>query len=490
MKLSTTCWYVVGTTVLLMLDSSSFVLAKIENDCAAIDKQKIDKKTCNENKECMVEQNICVSAAVVVMLKNKCKAIKGKNTDEKTCTKNKKCEVDVVKNKCVTLTTSAPTVTPRGACVNEPRYLFENERDGSCEEFATKQKNCKKKDRRRPEPNEVAIFCPLQCNAECATQSPSEAPTNYPTTSPSASPTNFPTTAPSAAPTNTPSASPSAAPTVSTAPSSSPTKFRGQCENLEGYKFENKKGKTCQKYAGITIKSNGTLKDNSKNCNKKDKKKNQRKVKIFCPQQCAKDCFTASPSRSPTVLRGTCENKEGYTFENTKQSCQQLVGGIGVPTQACQIQDPENQNQTIEFFCPQQCKAECATASPSTSSSAPPSSTPTISPTLRPTNVPTPAPTPSPTPRPTPAPTRSPTPRPTLRPSPRPTQRPTPRPVPNPTPRPTPRPTPNPTPSFPTYFPTVTPYPTFYPTVTFAPSDTFAPSRTHPPSLTAMPTFF
>ena len=82
---------------------------------------------------------------------------------------------------------------------------------------------------------------------------------------------------------------------VSSSPSSTPTEFRGICENLEGYSFENKgEKKGCQKFCGIMTNKNGKMKHNKKSCNKKDKKKQNRKVKVFCLQQCDKDCFTSS----------------------------------------------------------------------------------------------------------------------------------------------------------------------------------------------------
>ena len=113
------------------------------------------------------------------------------------------------------------------------------------------------------------------------------------------------TSAPSDSPSNDPTSAPSDAP--STSPSSLPKKFRGNYENLEGYKFYNNgKGKSCQKFVCDTTQ------DNKKKCNKKDENKNQRKVKVVCPQQCDKDCVTSFPSTSPTVPRGDCDNKEGY----------------------------------------------------------------------------------------------------------------------------------------------------------------------------------
>merc|ERR1712238_632718 len=108
---------------------------------------------------------------------------------------------------------------------------------------AIRKNRCNTKDQTK-DMKKVKVFCPQQCKKQCVTNSPT----------------------------------------------TSPTEFRGKCENLEGYKFENKKKKTCQKFVG----------KDRKQCNNKDKKNGDKKVKVFCPLQCDKRCATNSPTASPS----------------------------------------------------------------------------------------------------------------------------------------------------------------------------------------------
>ena len=68
MKLST-FWFV-GTTTILLLDSSSFALAakKIRNKCDAIGegKGKVELSDCEENEECEVKKNKCMNADTTI----------------------------------------------------------------------------------------------------------------------------------------------------------------------------------------------------------------------------------------------------------------------------------------------------------------------------------------------------------------------------------------------------------------------------------------
>jgi len=115
MKLST-FWFV-GTTTILLLDSSSFALAakKIRNKCDAIGegKGKIERLACEENEECEVKNNKCKNAKPAAKkIMNKCDAIgEGKGKVELSdCEENEECEVK--KNKCMNADTTIqwPTV--------------------------------------------------------------------------------------------------------------------------------------------------------------------------------------------------------------------------------------------------------------------------------------------------------------------------------------------------------------------------------------------
>ena len=209
------------------------------------------------------------SVVLGAKIKNTCDAFRRKRISEKKCTKNQECEVK--NNKCVTVAVSTPLIKNKCEAI-----LGEN----------IKEKKCIKNKK-----------CEVQKN-KCVTLTTS-------------SPTGAPTFAPTFAPSDAPSIS----------PSSLPTKFRGNCKNLEGYKFyKNGRGKSCQKFVGDTTK------DNKKNCNKKDENKNQRRVKVFCPQQCGKDCVTSSPSTSPSAPKTTvCDSISYQEVNKLKKSSIEII---------------------------------------------------------------------------------------------------------------------------------------------------------------------
>ena len=95
MKFST-IWFV-GTTTILLLDSSSSVYAaKIKNKCNAIGdgKGKIDKSDCEDNEKYEIKKNKCKNAKPAKypckgMSKSQCK----KDEAKKECKFNKKKEM-------------------------------------------------------------------------------------------------------------------------------------------------------------------------------------------------------------------------------------------------------------------------------------------------------------------------------------------------------------------------------------------------------------
>jgi len=112
----------------------------------------------------------------------------------------------------------------------------------------------------------------------------------------------------------------------------------GKCDNKSGYFFEGNKEKGCDWAA----------EDAKKRCRKRDKKRNFRKVKVFCPSVCKKTC--------------KCDNEPGYFFEgNEEQGCDWVAEDA---KKRCKKKDKQRSKKKLKVFCPIVCNKSCATNSP------------------------------------------------------------------------------------------------------------------------------
>eukprot|EP00751_Fragilariopsis_kerguelensis_P014999 CAMPEP_0170780134 /NCGR_PEP_ID=MMETSP0733-20121128/13392_1 /TAXON_ID=186038 /ORGANISM="Fragilariopsis kerguelensis, Strain L26-C5" /LENGTH=215 /DNA_ID=CAMNT_0011123863 /DNA_START=80 /DNA_END=723 /DNA_ORIENTATION=+ len=145
MKLST-FWFA-GTTTILLLDSSSFVLAakKIRNKCDAIGegKGKIEQSVCEENEECAVKNNRCKNAKrAAKKIRNKCDAIgegKGK-IEQSVCEENEECAVK--NNRCKNAKRAAKKIRNICDAIGEGKGKVELSDCEENEECEVKNNNC------------------------------------------------------------------------------------------------------------------------------------------------------------------------------------------------------------------------------------------------------------------------------------------------------------------------------------------------------------
>lgn len=115
---------------------------------------------------------------------------------------------------------------------------------------------------------------------------------------------------------------------------------RGECENYYGYKYKNKKRKTCGKW----------VKEDRSTCDLIDTSKDDKPVSFFCPEQCDSSCIipTESPTQAPTA---NCEDTVGFLFEGQAgQDCDTWVRD-----------DPETRcsDESISAACPSVCSEDC-----------------------------------------------------------------------------------------------------------------------------------
>merc|ERR1711865_1086536 len=245
-----------------------------------------------------------------------------------------------------------PTVM-RGECENLDSFRFKGNPSLTCDSYVARRPNVRCKEDQPGTGKQVKYFCPAVCKNKCKkTGSPTATPTATPTSSPSASPTlsGVPSSSPSLTPSGVPSSSPSLTPsgvlssspsfdpsglpsfgpsltpslrpsssptlTTSGVPSSSPsfdpsgapsgapssipsevpsglpTVMRGECENLDSFRFKGNPSLTCDSY--VARRPNVRCKEDQPGTGKQ--------VKYFCPAVCKRKCKkTGSPTATPTA---------------------------------------------------------------------------------------------------------------------------------------------------------------------------------------------
>jgi trypsin len=189
------------------------------------------------------------------------------------------------------------------------------------------------------------------------TNKPSSSPTNNPSSSPTSNPSKNPSSSPTSNPSNNPSSSPTTNPTnnLSSSQTNKPTAkppleicpVRGACEDVKGYTW---KGKTCAQLK-------------RKHCRKPSKMNDGKKVRFYCPSLCLPEECSNDPTGLPTgsTPRGSCDNTEGYRFQN--ETCCDLSFGHSKKKrrQNCNKRDRNNGNgkKRVRFFCPALCNRKC-----------------------------------------------------------------------------------------------------------------------------------
>jgi len=224
----------------------------------------------------------------------------------------------------------------RGDCENLDAFFFDGDATKTCDDYVADKPNKRCQKKQPGTGKKVKFYCPATCKSQCKK-----------TDSPTASPT-----------------------------------VRGDCENLDAFRFKDDETKTCDFVAG-----------KKKICKKKQPGTGGKKVKFFCPASCKSECKnTDSPTSSPTVTRGACTNLDSFQFKgDATQTCDSYVAEK--PKKRCQKVQPGPNNKKLKFFCPATCKSKCKkTDSPTASPTAAPTATPTASPTGDPTSNPTTSP--------------------------------------------------------------------------------------------------
>jgi hypothetical protein len=223
------------------------------------------------------------------------------------------------------LPTSSPTDNNRGACEDSNTFHFNNEKDKDCATWVSIKpiKRCKRND---PVTGKMArYFCPNICKTKCKSK--------LAIVSPSASPLASPTT--------------------------SPSDDRGECEDSNTFRFNNKLVKNCNTW--VSVKP-------IKRCKKNDSATGK-KVRYFCPTICKPKCKSkspivspsASPSTTPTTSPsdnpGECEDSNTFRFNNElDKNCATWVSLK--PIKRCKKNDSAT-GKKVRYFCPNICKRKC-----------------------------------------------------------------------------------------------------------------------------------
>jgi len=218
----------------------------------------------------------------------------------------------------------------RGDCENLDSFRYDGDETLTCDTFVAEKprKRCKKKQPRTG--IKLKVFCPATCKKKCKTDSPTF----------------------------------------------SPTVKRKACENSDSFRFEGDATQTCDSYVAEKPR---------KRCNKKQPG-TDKKLKFFCPSTCKGKCRkTNSPTSSPTVKRGPCENSDSFRFEgDATQTCDSYVA------EKARKRCKKFQSGTdikLKFFCPATCKRKCKKTDPPTAAptaSLDPSSAPSLEPSTSP----------------------------------------------------------------------------------------------------------
>jgi hypothetical protein len=207
---------------------------------------------------------------------------------------------------------------------------------------------------------------------ETRTRSPIISPTYFPTRTPTKNPTGNPSDSPTSAPILLDTIkTPTDLPSLSALPATSPTNNnRGECEDSNTFRFNNKKEKDCNTWVSTNP---------IKRCKRNDPV-TWKLVKYFCPNICKTKCKYKPPTvlPLPTTLqsdddRGECEDSNTFRFIRKKtfrfnkkqiKNCDTWVSEN--PEKRCRKYDSTT-GKKVRFFCPNICKRKCKYKPPTAS---------------------------------------------------------------------------------------------------------------------------